>query len=214
MKRLIFTVYAVLAATALMAACDGIPGGGSGDGKAEDAESVEIIMYNQNKAMNKMNITVNGKTMTATLADNSSAAALVALLEQGPLTYQAHDYGNFEKVGYIGHSLPRNDEYIATVPGDIILYQGSNICLYYDTNEWDFTRLGKIDNLSANEIRSILGTGDCTVTLSLAGETAVKQVEGGTASGGKTIHSLDGRTLVNAPEKGIYIEKGIKKSGK
>ncbi|WP_168354611.1 cyclophilin-like fold protein [Palleniella muris] len=164
--------------------------------------------------MKKIIISVNGRSMTATLADNSSAAALVALLEQGSLTYNAHDYGNFEKVGDIGHALPRNDEYITTVPGDIILYLGNNVCIYYDTNEWNFTRLGRIDNLSASEIRSILGTGDCTVTLSLAGETPVERVKTGTTTAATAVRGFDGKALDKIPAKGIYIENGIKKSRK
>lgn len=175
-------------------------------------DSDNMATTNQSKTMGKINIQVNGKTMKATLVDNSSTAALVELLRQGPLTYSARDYGNFEKVGHIGHNLPRNDEYISTVPGDIILYQGSNICIYYDTNEWDFTRLGRIDNLSPDEIRSILGTGDCTITLSLDGATAVTQVENGNAKNKGKLCGLDGKTLREASTEGMYIENGIKKS--
>ena len=91
--------------------------------------------------MDKMYITIDGgQTLTATLADNSSAQALLEALKQAPITYEAHDYGNFEKVGPLGQSFPENNESVTTEPGDIILYQGSNLCLYYDTNTWTFTR--------------------------------------------------------------------------
>ena len=76
------------------------------------------------------------------------------------------DYGSFEKVGDLPQSLPRNDETITTVPGDIILYQGSKITIYYDENTWDFTKLGHIDNITQEELKAILGGGDVTVTLS------------------------------------------------
>ena len=69
------------------------------------------------------------------------------------------DYGNFEKVGRLGMSLPRNDKMITTEPGDIILYQGNQITIYYDENTWNFTHLGKIDSVSPSELRSILGAG-------------------------------------------------------
>ena len=73
--------------------------------------------------MDKITLSFNGHTYTATLADNPSAKAFAELLEDGPLTVSASDYGNFEKVGSLGRSLPRTDEQITTAPGDIILYQ-------------------------------------------------------------------------------------------
>lgn len=77
------------------------------------------------------------------------------------------DYANFEKVGPLGFSLPRNDKSITTTPGDIILYQGNQITIYYDTNSWNFTKLGKIENVTQEELKEILGNGDVTVTFSL-----------------------------------------------
>ena len=77
-----------------------------------------------------------------------------------------HDYGSFEKVGPLGGELPRNDEDITTVPGDVILYQGNQVTIYYDENRWNFTRLGHID-IDQDELKSILGSGDVTVTLSV-----------------------------------------------
>ncbi|MBR4632860.1 MAG: hypothetical protein IKO48_06050 [Elusimicrobia bacterium] len=83
--------------------------------------------------------------LTATLVDNSSATAFYELLKKGPLTVDMHDYGSFEKVGPLGTKLPRNDTQITTQAGDIILYQGNQITIYYDTNSWNFTRLGYND---------------------------------------------------------------------
>ena len=114
-----------------------------------------------------LNIQVGETVFTATLVDNSSAAALKELLAQGPLTIQMHDYGNFEKVGPLGTDLPRNDEQITTEPGDLILYQGNSFVIYYDTNTWNFTRLGKINNATQAELKEALGSGDVTVTLSM-----------------------------------------------
>lgn len=114
-----------------------------------------------------LNITVNGTTLTAELADNSSAQALRELLASGPRTIQMSDYGNMEKVGPLGQSLPTNNEQINTEAGDIILYQGNQIVIYYDHNSWNFTRLGKITGVTAQELRNILGSGNVSVTLSL-----------------------------------------------
>jgi len=104
--------------------------------------------------------------LTATLADNSSATAFYQLLEKGPVTVDMHDYGSFEKVGSLGTTLPRNDSQITTSAGDIILYQGNQITIYYDTNSWNFTRLGNVDGKSQAELKKILGKGDVTAVFS------------------------------------------------
>ena len=110
---------------------------------------------------------VNGRTLQATLENNSSAEAFTALLEDGPLTVTMNDYASMEKVGPLGTSLPRNDTQTTTSSGDLILYQGNQIVLYYDTNSWSFTRLGHVENVGAEELRAILGTGSATITFSL-----------------------------------------------
>lgn len=108
-----------------------------------------------------------GKAFTATLEDNSSTRALMEQLAKGNITVKMEDYANMEKVGSLGIRLPRNDKPITTKPGDIILYQGHNFVIYYDTNSWSLTKLGKINNVSQTELRKILGKSDVTVTLSL-----------------------------------------------
>ena len=171
----------------------------------------EVEATPSDKSANTMNITINGKTVSCQLVDNSSTRALLAQLEKGDITYEADDYGNFEKVGNIGFSLPQNNESITTTAGDVILYQGNNICLYYDTNAWTFTRLGKIEGLSKDEIKTFLNTGggSVKVTLSSGSTTGIKQtVADRKAPSGK--YSLDGRKFKQAPSKGVYIENGKK----
>ena len=106
-------------------------------------------------------------TLTATLADNSSSRAFYELLQKGCITVAMHDYGNFEKVGSLPATLPRNDLQITTESGDIILYQGNQITIYYDTNSWNFTRLGKVDGVSQSELKQILGKGNVTTVFSV-----------------------------------------------
>ena len=117
--------------------------------------------------MDKLLITINGKTLTADFADNSSAKSLAEALAKSSITYQADDYGNFEKVGDLGQTFPKNDENITTEPGDIILYQGHNLCIYYAQNTWSFTRIAKIKGVSKDELKEFLGEGEITVTLSV-----------------------------------------------
>ncbi len=110
---------------------------------------------------------IGENTLPIKLEDNSSARAFEELLKNGDLTLKMDDYGNFEKVGELGFALERNDEDITTVPGDLILYQGDKITIYYDINSWSFTRLGHIQGKSQEELRSILGSGSVTVIFSL-----------------------------------------------
>lgn len=115
----------------------------------------------------KLYLTINGTKLSATLEDNSSVQALKEKLSEGDVVIDAHDYSNFEKVGSLGFSLPRNDTQITTTPGDLILYQGNQFVFYYDENSWNFTKLGHVDNLTQEQLKQLLGDGNVTITLSL-----------------------------------------------
>ena len=115
---------------------------------------------------------IGENVLTVKPEHNSSADAFLDLLSQGDITIQMHDYGNFEKVGPLGSSLPTNDSQITTGPGDLILYQGNQITIYYDTNTWSFTRLGKVQDLTQAELKAILGGGDVTAVFSLKANPA------------------------------------------
>ncbi len=134
-------------------------------------QAQQKVSNNQNKTNmenNTIKLTIEGgKTFTATLVDNSSTQAMKEQLAKGNITVKMEDYANMEKVGSLGIRLPRNDKQTTTGPGDIILYQGHNLVIYYDTNSWSFTRLGKINNASQADLKAALGRGDVTVTLSL-----------------------------------------------
>ena len=95
--------------------------------------------------------------------------ALIAALREAPITYKAHDYGGFEKVGALGRTLPASDTQITTKEGDVILYSGNQIVLFYGSNSWSYTRLGRMQYESLDELKSFLkaGEGDISVTLSL-----------------------------------------------
>lgn len=131
------------------------------------AETLDLLSEEETD-MAKLQVSFNGYTYTAALADNSSAAAFAALLEEngGSITVQARDYGGFEKVGPLPEALPKNDEAIDTVPGDLILYLGDQIVLYYDTNSWTFTRLGRLEG-DLSDLAERLGEGDAAITYSL-----------------------------------------------
>ena len=99
--------------------------------------------------------------------DNDSVRALEELAGGEGLTVALSGYGGFEQVGSLGTSLPRSDVQTVTEPGDIVLYSGSNIVLFYGSNSWAYTRLGKIRGLDENELRQLLGGGDVSIRLAL-----------------------------------------------
>ena len=136
----------------------------------EPAPTPKPVESETQEETTKMNLQIGDTTLTATLADNSSARALAELLKKGPLTLSLEDYAGMEKVGPLGTALPQNNEQMVTGPGDIILYQGSSFVIYYGTNSWRLTRLGRIDDTDEERLRELLGDGAVTVTLSL--ETA------------------------------------------
>ena len=121
----------------------------------------------QTEAPVKLKIHVNDTTFTATLEENSSAKAFAEFLTQGNMTLDMHDYGSFEKVADLPRSFPRNDKQIDTDAGDIILYQGNSITIYYDKNSWNFTRLARIDNVNKKRLQQILGKGNVKATFSV-----------------------------------------------
>ena len=114
-------------------------------------------------------ITVSGKTLPVKIEDNEATKALVAVLSEASITYEARDYGGFEKVGSLGLTLPANNSKITTQPGDVILYNSDQIVQFYGSNTWSYTRLGKIQYESLDELKSFLkaGEGNISVTLSL-----------------------------------------------
>ena len=113
----------------------------------------------------KMIVEVDGNRFTATLEDNEAVETLVEMIQESPLTIQMSDYSGFEKVGILESKLPSSNRQTMTQSGDIVLYQGDKIVIFYGSNFWSYTRLGRIDDLSGWE--DALGDGNVTVTFSL-----------------------------------------------
>ncbi|MCD7734255.1 MAG: hypothetical protein LUH48_03825 [Clostridiales bacterium] len=112
-----------------------------------------------------MKVQIGDSVFTATLEENDAVNALVAMMEEAPVVVEMSDYSGFEKVGSLGVSLPTGDSQTTTRAGDIVLYNGSQIVIFYGSNSWSYTRLGRIDDLTGWE--EALGDGDVTVTFSL-----------------------------------------------
>ena len=99
--------------------------------------------------------------------DNESVEALAKLAETEPLVIEMSMYGGFEQVGSLGESLPRNDVQTTTEAGDIVLYSGNQIVVFYGSNSWAYTRLGHVTNKTAEEMAELLSGGDVTITISM-----------------------------------------------
>ena len=157
----------------------------------------------------KMYITIDGRTQAVTLADNSATRELVAKLQEAPVTVTLSSSGGFEIWGALGFSLPTSNEQINTQPGDVMLYNGSNICIFYGTNSWSYTRLGRIDGLSASELSAFLKAGESniSVTLSLGNTTGINSRR--TDKHSSRAYTLQG-SLAQAGRKDIIIQNGKK----
>ena len=163
---------------------------------------------NYETMITKMYITIGGRTETVTLVNNSATQALVAKLQEAPVTVTLND-NNFEIWGALGFSLPTSNEQVNAQAGDVVLYSGNNICIFYDSNSWSYTRLGRIDGLTTSELRTFLkaGANSISVTLSLNNTTGISQVRSDNTT--SRAYTLQG-TLAHAGHKGIVIKNGKK----
>ena len=162
--------------------------------------------------MSKMYITIDGQAQAVTLVDNQATKTLVEKLQQAPVTVTLSSSGGFEIWGALGFSLPTSNEQINAQPGDVILYNGSNICIFYGTNSWSYTRLGKIDGLSESELRTFLKAGESniSVTLSLAKPTGIRGLSSAPSpNDDENYYTLNGQKVSN-PSKGLFIKNGKK----
>ena len=170
-------------------------------------DEIQAQTTNYETMTTKMYITIDGRTEAVTLTNNSATQTLVAKLQEASVTVPLNSSGGFEIWGALGFSLPTSNEQINAQPGDIVLYNGSNICMFYGTNSWNYTLLGKIDGLSESEMRTFLKAGESniSVTLSLSNTTGISQVK---ADGSKSrAYTLSG-TLAQVGHKGIIIKNG------
>ena len=173
------------------------------------SDEAQAQLPNNSTMAQKMFITIDGRTETATLVDNSATQALVEKLQEAPVTVTLTSSGGFEIWGALGFSLPTSNEQIKAQPGDVILYSGSNICLFYGSNSWSYTRLGKIDGLTENELKSFLKAGgsNISVTLSLSNPTSISHIS--TDKNTAKAYTLQG-TPSQAARKGIVLQNGKK----
>ena len=152
---------AVVCLATLLAGC----GDPAQEAPAENPPTTEPETREETSEAMKLYVQVGGRTFPAAWEDNEAAAALQERLAQGPMALELRDYAGFEKVGPLGETLPTRNRQITTRAGDIVLYQGDQIVVFYGTNTWQYTPLAHVDDLTG--WAEALGGGDVTVTFSL-----------------------------------------------
>ena len=118
-------------------------------------------------ADNQIRVTVGSSSFIVNLEDNETAKALREMITDEDLTISASNYGGFEKVCQLGKNLPRNDEQITTEAGDVMLYSGNQIVFFYGANSWSYTKIGKVEASSIEELESVLSGSETEVILSI-----------------------------------------------
>lgn len=132
----------------------------------DDAEGQVDVSINPEQEKTEMKMTIEGTSVTVAWEENESVEALRELVKGQPLTIKMSMYSTFEQVGSLGTSLPRNDVQTTTQAGDIVLYSGNQIVIFYGSNSWAYTRLGSITDKTADEMKALLGNGDVAITIS------------------------------------------------
>lgn len=134
----------------------------------ESKEQTEMKMADESTlADNQIRVTVGSSSFIVNLEDNETAKALREMLADGDLTISASNYGGFEKVCQLGRTLPRNDKQITTEAGDVMLYNGNQIVFFYGANSWSYTKIGKVEASSIEELESVLSGSETEVILSI-----------------------------------------------
>ena len=158
MKRKSTTVLCLL--LILLSGCSD-----SNAGAKQEEDKAETVQTYDDEENTEMKLTINETEVPVTWEDNDSLRAIMDMISDQPLSIQMSMYGGFEQVGELGQSIIRDDRQITTSPGDIVLYAGNSIVVFYGSNSWAYTRLGHID-LSEERLKDLLGNGDVAIVLS------------------------------------------------
>ena len=137
----------------------------SNAGAKQEEDKAETVQTYDDEENTEMKLTINETEVPVTWEDNDSLRAIMDMISDQPLSIQMSMYGGFEQVGELGQSIIRDDRQITTSPGDIVLYAGNSIVVFYGSNSWAYTRLGHID-LSEERLKDLLGNGDVAIVLS------------------------------------------------
>lgn len=171
-KLLIFNILLLLCITVLSACTqdqnipDTVDQGNTETAGTQEAESSDDTETDADEEAFAMKMRINDTDVKVSWENNDSVKALSELVSLSDVTIEMNAYGGFEQVGPIGTALPSNDASIKTKPGDIMLYTSNQMVIFYGSNSWSYTRLGRITDKSESELQNLLGGRDVTITLS------------------------------------------------
>ena len=151
-----------------MSACSGntINSGDNQNAVTEISASENIEAESTEERDSTMIMKIGDTKVNVEWEDNQAVEALRDMAKAGDITIQMSMYGGFEQVGSIGQSLPRDDKQTTTSSGDIVLYSGNQMVVFYGSNSWSYTRLGHISDKDEAEMADLLSNGDVTITIS------------------------------------------------
>ena len=138
----------------------------TGTSEISDTSTSDNSSAQEDETEMKMNVQIGDYMFTATLEQNQAVEELVEMMKESPVTIEMSDYSGFEKVGPLGKGLTTDNHQTTTTEGDIVLYSGDQIVIFYGSNSWSYTRIGKIDDLT--DWKKALGSGDVTAEFTMA----------------------------------------------
>lgn len=168
MKRILGMIMMCVLLAVMPAGCSASKGEAVTDtgeaGNMQSAESEETAALEEEEIV-EMKMSINGTAVDVSWENNASVKELAKMAGNGPVTIETEPYGGFEQVGPIGATLPSSDTNIKTKAGDIMLYTSSQMVIFYGSNSWAYTRLGRITDKSDSELRELLGGDGVTATI-------------------------------------------------
>lgn len=112
----------------------------------------------------RLTVSINGETVNVSWEENETVTEILEYAENGAITVNTTVYGGFEQVGSLPKSFSKNDVQMTTVPGDIVLYSGNQLVVFFDSNSWSYTKLGHI-NLPEDKLKELLGGNSAVIEL-------------------------------------------------
>lgn len=144
-----------------------IPSGEESTDEQKPQTSTEDNGASEETEEKALKMTIGSTPVSVKWEDNESVNYLKELCKDQPVIISMSMYGGFEQVGSIGSDIPRNDVQTITASGDIVLYSGNQLVVFYGSNSWAYTRLGHITDKTPQEMTELLSVDDVTITLSI-----------------------------------------------
>lgn len=172
MKQVIRGIFCTALTLTVFTGCAGNeasvqPSAGETAGGSRHAASTGTVLEETAEAdrKNNMKLEINEYEFLIDMEENQAVDQLKEMVRSGPVEIQMEDYAGSEKAGSLGTMLPREDVQMTTDPGDMVLYNGNQIVIFYGHNSWSYTKLGHVNDLSSWQ--KALGSGDITMMLKM-----------------------------------------------